>query len=60
MRDERDQLRIVIRQFGEQLKVMARKIEQITIVLGMAQSMHTPPLPPQDDSLPIDLHMSTS
>ena len=53
-------MRIMLRELRRQFKTVAGQVEQITVFLRMAQSMHPPPSPPQDDSLLTDRYTSTS
>ena len=60
MRDERTQVRTILRELSSQFEVMARQIEHITVFLETTQSMYTPPPTHHEDPLPADLHISTS
>ena len=60
MREERTQVRTLLRELSTQFEVMARQIEQITVFLRTTQSMHTPPPSHREDPLPTDPHTSTS
>ena len=60
MREERSQVRTILRELSAQFEVMAGQIEQITIFIGTAQSMYTPPTSHQADPVPTDPHPSTS
>ena len=60
MREERTQVRTLLRKLSIQFEVMAEQIEQIIVFLGTAQSMHTPPPSHREDPLPANPHASTS
>ena len=60
MREERTQVRTLLRELSSQFEVMAGQIEQITVFLRTAQSMHTLPPSHREDPLSTDPHTSTS
>ena len=44
MREERTQVRTLLRELSTQFEVMAGQIEQLTVFIGTAQSMYPSPL----------------
>ena len=60
MREERAQVRTLLRELSSQFEVMAGQIEQITVFIGIAHSMHTSPPVHRKDPVPTDPHTSTS